>query len=379
VAGSIDPSMGAIASRDVHLYSFNGKIGWRTTVSDETGHFEILHVIPQDYVIELKTDEGIQITRDGITHKEDGAGAPGAPKNLGVRKQITTREGETTTVVLGEVKRHIHGHGRITCRGVPVADAQVSYDASEETESLQQQVRTADDGSFAIEFVGAGSYSLSVYWKSSFHHYEVNVPDQESVDVSHEVPAGSLSGRLTGADGSALAHVHITLTNETPDPHRPDAPIHWPDYRTTSRDDGSFDFLMVPPGTYTLAAPDGQQFDRPVQFDPHGRVFRRGIRIGVDPVSDVDLQLAPESRITGRVVDGLGKPAGGAHLLLTDDEGRSCSTYWEADTDEGGAFEIRCVAAGRYRVVAWRDHRSGKSETVTVEPEKTAETTVEVR
>jgi len=53
IEGSIDPSLGEIAHREVSLSSFNGFAGWMHTESDASGHFLIEGVMPQAYAISL--------------------------------------------------------------------------------------------------------------------------------------------------------------------------------------------------------------------------------------------------------------------------------------------------------------------------------------
>lgn len=377
VVGSIDASMGAVADRDVHLYSFNGEIGWRETKSDAAGRFEFEHVIPQEYVIELKTGEVLVLDRNGDEHPKDDA-PPGTPKNRGIRKNIEVHEGETTRIDFVDSSRRVHAHGRVTCRGEPLVGAQIRSISLESKEDLQQDVHTGIDGTFALELAGAGRYALSVYLNSADYDHEVTVPDAASVDLSFEVPSGGILGRVVDGEGKPVANLEVTLTGTGRIASVEDGDPRGPERTARTKDDGTFELRMLPPGTFTLAAPDGFQFFRPEHFDPYGRVFRRGIVVDTELHKDVELKLAPEGRISGRILDDLGRTAGGAHLLLKDAEGRACSTYWEVTADESGAFLIRNVAPGTYRVVAWRDGRKGESAPIQVEAQTTAEAKVEL-
>lgn len=377
VVGSVDPSMGSLSERDVHLYSFNGSIGWQATKTDATGRFEFVHVIPQDYVIELKTDDATVVERDGTVHKASEA-SPGAPKDKGVRLRIEAREGETTRVVLGATRRRIHGRGRITSRGEPIVGAQVVVNSIEPREDLQQDVHSDGGGAFAIEIAGPGRYRLSVFWKSSEYDREIEVPDGESVDLSLEVPSGGVFGRVVDPEGNAVANVLVTLTDAERSAFVESGRPRGAANRARSDKDGNFEIRFLSPGRYTLAAPDGNQFFLPRAYEPYGRVFRRDLRIETEIEKDVEMKLAIEGRITGRVTDALGRSAGGAHLLVKDAEGRCCSTYWEETADEAGSFLLRSLAPGTYRVVAWRDGLQGESAPVTVEADQTTEAKVEL-
>jgi protocatechuate 3,4-dioxygenase beta subunit len=377
VVGSVDPSMGRLADREVHLYSFNGLIGWRETRTDAQGGFEFEHVIPQEYVVELKTGGSIRVVDEGAATPANDP-SPGTPSDRGVRQRIETREGETTRIVLGGVRRRVLGHGRITCRGVPLVDAQITANSLDSNEDLQQDVRSGDDGAFSLELAGAGRYEVSVYWQSSHYGREFDVPDEERVDLSLAVPSGGISGRVVAADGRAVADVDVTLTDAGRIALVEACEPHGPAHRARTNESGAFEFRLLPPGTYSLAAPDGFQFVLPVRFVPYGRAFRRAVRVDTEIEKGIELKLGAEGRIAGKIVDSLGGAAGGAMLLLKDGEGRVCSTYWETRADEAGAFLIRCVAPGTYRVVAWRDGREGESAPVDVEADRTAEARVEL-
>ncbi len=376
VVGSIDPSMGALADREVDLFSFRGLIGWRQTKSDAQGRFDFEHVIPQEYVIELKSGEEFTFDRvRGIHAKET---PPGAPKNRGLRKNIEVRDGETTRLVLGEEQHRIRGRGRVTCRGASIVGAQMGAISSGSNEDLEQVVHTAEDGTFSLEFAGPGWYQLSAFWKSAQYEHEIYVPTDGSVDLSFEVPSGGILGRLVDASGKPLANVHVTLTDAGRIANVEGGDPHGPSRTTRTNQDGSFEMRMVPPGTYTLAAPDGLQFFQSAPVEPYGRVFRRELAVDTELLTGIELKLEPEGRIAGKVVDELGRPAGGAHLLILDDAGRPCSTYWETTANESGAFLIRSVAPGTYHVIASREKRMGESAPVDVEADTTAETTVEL-
>jgi len=314
----------------------------------------------------------------GWSKEEEAETAESVVRDLGVRKQISAVDGQTTDVVLGKVGREIRGRGRATCLGQPVADLQVSATPLDETEDLQSNATTAAGGEFELKLAGPGPYAISVFDGHCFYSKEIKVADEDIVDLSMEIPPGRVSGRLTTPNGSPLSPVRVTLREEA---GTESSEFYFDNrcHRVSTDEDGSFDFRMLPPGSYTLRAPDGHQFYLPPMFDPYGRVIRRDLHVGDSPLTDLELILLPEGRITGSVVGAAGKPAGGAHLYLKDDQGRSCSTYWETEADVTGTFEIRCVAAGLYRVVAHHDKQSAESPLVVVETGKTAQTKVELR
>src|SRR5207247_8701021 len=111
-------------------------------------------------------------------------------------------------------------------------------------------------------------FDISIH-NDSFVLFERTVPDQDVVEVAFEVPSGALSGRVLGANGRLLRRVPITVVR---DGYTDMGSFYGDCYRRMyTKDDGSFAFRLLAPGSYTLRTPDGFQSDKPPPRVPRGR------------------------------------------------------------------------------------------------------------
>jgi len=361
IEGHAEPSLGDVAEREIGLFSFRGFSGWRDARTDSAGRFVLEHVVPQDYVIELRPA---------------GYGKSGFEDQPGIRKNIHVLEGQTTRVVFGEARRAIAVSGRVTIAGAPAPGLKVRAN-SRENEDRGEEVETGADGAFALTVHGAGEYVFSVsanYGSDVF--FERKVPDQDAVDFPFEVPGGALLGRVVDAQGLPLGRVGVTAERSGWTDRESFYRDHYS--RTYTAADGTFAFRLLAAGTYTLRAPDGFQSDSPPPRVPHGRRVLADLQLGATEVSGLELRLPPESRVSGVVVDEQGNPVTDGWVRLLDEHGLSLSGTWETRTDATGHFQIDSVGPGTYRVRVRAGERDVTGEPFAVE-ERTVGTRVELR
>jgi len=364
IEGVIDPALGEVAHRKINLYSFRGSIGWRETESDESGRFVIEGVIPQDYVIELRK---VIVEAGRRTEMEE------------IRKNITVEDGRTTEVTFGAPARTVLVRGTITCSGMPLPGVEVEPYAMDGNEDAGTTVTTGLDGRYELTVTGPGDYRFSVSANYGSHvSFDRPVPNQPEVELSFEVPGGVISGRVIRPDGKPVRHAPITVT-------RPGSSDWKPFFRDDHRrmlteEDGTFEFRLLAPGSYILRTPDGFQQDSDPPRVPFGRVILTDLVIeDVTQLTNLELRLTAEGRISGTVVDLPGTPVTDAWIRVLDARGISLSGIWETQTDATGYFEVWSIAPGTYTVRVRTQELDTTSAPLTVEAGKTAGTRIELR
>jgi hypothetical protein len=165
-------------------------------------------------------------------------------------------------------------------------------------------------------------------------------------------PSQEIAGSMIAEAGATL-DLHLTRVSLTS--FEPAIPSPVP---AAVRPDRGFSLNAVPAGTYALS----------VSGLP-GDVYIKGSRYGQTFVADGSVELvggaAPQSlqvllgsdggQIVGSVLNSSGQPRSGAQLVLVpngDRRGRP-EQYKLAKSDETGAFTIRAVPPGDYKIFAW--------------------------
>jgi protocatechuate 3,4-dioxygenase beta subunit len=366
IQGVVDPSQGVVAGREIGLYSFRGSVGWRSTETDALGRFAIERVMPQDYVIELKSAP-VAIESSVSTTETDSS----------IRKNISVKSGDTTEVVFGGPTRSILVQGIVTSLGKPLPKITVQASSRDGNEDLGEKSTTDSDGRYRLHVQGPGEYQLFVSANyGSYATFDRTVPDLPEVEIVLDVPTGVISGRVSGAEGQALHRVPVTAvrTGST------DAASFYKSFRRMyTEEDGTFEFRLLPSGDYVIRTPDGFQDDRPPPRVPFGRVVISELRVRDDASPNaLEIRLPPEARISGLILDTKGSAVAGAWIRAKDARGLSLSARWELQTDATGHFLLENVAAGTYTVLV-RGDPVQESEPVVVEVGKTSMTKFQLR
>ena len=105
-------------------------------------------------------------------------------------------------------------------------------------------METAYDGTFRMERIPAGTYSLSVLTGASLVHAQtLDVSGDRELTI--EIATGAVEGRLLSAEGLPVAGASISLTTEGTE-------IAFPGPSASSDDQGAFALPGVPAGTYKV-------------------------------------------------------------------------------------------------------------------------------
>lgn len=357
IVGRIDPALGPVAGRQVSLMSFKGSIGWRSARSDDSGRYAIEHVIPQDYVIELEAESN-----------QPQAESSTAPDP---RKPVTVREGETSVVDFGLPGAPVKVFGVILCEARPLSGATVHAVRAKTGSGGGKSDTTSDDGRFALEVDEPGPYVFTVEknW-ASYAHFERVIEVRDQVEMTFEVPGGSITGTVRSSTGKPLDHVPITVLRGVTEGEDVQASF-WTRYRRMKTDEqGRFEFGLLSPGTYVLRTPDGFMRDSPPPRTPHGRVVLTGLKLGAGKLEPLTIDLPAECQLRGKVVDAAGKPVAGASVNVMDPNGVGQLAYFEITTDATGSFLVTSLAAGRFTASVRRGDQRATSAPFDLDPTK---------
>jgi hypothetical protein len=365
IVGIIDPSCGPTVGREIGLYSFSGSTGWREAKSDEGGRFVIEHVVPQGYIVDLRSER-----------QPNGDSGP-SEKNI--RRKITVKPGETTEVRFAVGQEAVHIRGLVRRGGLPMQGLSVAVLPGQNTNSKEQRTQTGADGSFDTRVEELGEYRFTVSTEQqSYAYFLRTVTEPEGAALVFDLPTGLVSGVVLSPKGDPLKRVPVTLLLAPEDPAQPSKDFFARYGRTKTDEKGQFQFEFLTPGSYSLRAPDGFYRDSPAPRVPFGGVVLGDLTVGEGPCTPIEIRLVAEGRISGQVLDSQGAPVPEAGIQVFDANDLKRCAFYELRTDVRGWFEIGSIAPGTYTVGAAKQERRGRSKPVEVLAGKTAEVKFEL-
>ena len=210
-----------------------------------------------------------------------------------------------------------------------------------------EETKCDDKGAFVVEGLTPGTYMMI---GSSPDHVgdpspPIEMKDRDVDNVTVRVRRGSkLVGRV---EPPQVCDVKLAMDDGDP---RPDGPMRMMRMSapTTSGPDGKFEITPIEAGKETIQArcPSGDQGTAEVDVKPG--------------MQEVVVKVTPGGAIAGRVLDGDGKPVAGVSVMATPQEGGErtmivngvITSGVQALTNGSGAYEVRGLAAGAYRMSA---------------------------
>jgi hypothetical protein len=233
--------------------------------------------------------------------------------------------------------------------------------------SSQREATTDAKGNFEIRGVPSGDYVLvarvesldttlnlprqqdkSFWGQRSFHVADKNLRISlllgPGVQVSGRLRVDDKSGiDLTTIAASLVAQGNASVTSLMPDVNA--VPL---------KADGTFTFVDVPEGSYTLelsSLPSGTYLKSAGPVD----VLETGITIAHDQTAPlIDLTLSSNSAQISGTVSNDSNPAPGAFVILVPEGSRSSQFrfYKRSTADQSGRFSIRGIVPGDYKAIA---------------------------
>src|SRR2546425_10464564 len=148
--------------------------------------------------------------------------------------------------------------------------------------------------------------------------------------------------------GEPLAHATVTLSKD-----RYTSQV----LSTTTDASGRFSFLNVPPGEYRLQASRQGPYI-PAEYGQR-KPDERGTPITIQPgqkITEIRLELAPTSSISGRILDSDGESLGRVEVQalqpLYQDGHRALYPVQTVRTNDLGEYRLRLLLPGRYYIRA---------------------------
>jgi RNA polymerase sigma factor (sigma-70 family) len=227
----------------------------------------------------------------------------------------------------------------VNTHGEPVAEVRVIPRCvpSNEFSPMWEPGRTAQNGSFSIAGLPAGSYDLDLASPETDKFIRA-LPPNDRIDLARgENRSGlrlvldlglSIAGRVSDEAGAPIAEAHVRSADS---------------YATTKTD-----------GTYTLTGLTAGQYAVTVDHEEYVDASRDGVAAAS---SGIDFTLKRRGAIEGHVVDATtGSPIAHFEVMHFPEVYTPFYPGWEREfvdqADENGAFRIRNVRPGRATVVA---------------------------
>jgi len=220
------------------------------------------------------------------------------------------------------------------------------------------ETQTDEDGHFSLEQLPEGEYRLEIRAASEGYvlprerrqELRVRAGERRTVPSLVPIPAASVAGQVTAADGTPLAGVHLRLGPGDPLEAALSAggtPSGQP-HAVVSDDAGQFHMEgLEPRRSYRLTARlEGYADTVSAPFRPEAK----------DTPHRLDLQLSRGSTVSGHVFLEEDRPAAGRALMLFPDPDQALAgvippTPRETETDSAGAFVFHGVPAGSYALL----------------------------
>ncbi len=235
--------------------------------------------------------------------------------------------------------------------GVPIEGAFVA--AQSQFCCISFGATTEPDGTYVIEGIAAGSYYVRAaapgfsteLWDNVFSYDAASIVNVTSANESSGIdftlePGGSISGLVTNDIGEGISGASVFVEP---------VPCCGTGYGYTSTDfNGFYTVSDLAPGDYVVRADAtgfaGEYFDDTYDF---GAATHVPVQLGTE-TPDINLELAEQARISGRVTDADGHPISNAYVAANSEV--CCTSGGYAYTDANGDYTIAGLAPGSYRV-----------------------------
>jgi hypothetical protein len=249
--------------------------------------------------------------------------------------------------------------------GDPVPSANVVLMRRETPWSGSQMRSTTDaTGHFELHAVPPGSYALLATWfdkgRLSSGRKTVEVASEDVGDVAVSLGQGYEIKGQVHVEGEAGSPLNLGTLRVNIQPLEQFATTP-PGARVETS--GAFVLRDVPAGSYTFSVccPGGDFYVKTASAGSRD-VLEQGLTVDATGAAEpIDVRLSPAGgHIEGKVIRD-GKPFVGALVALVPEPDRRTPVhpYFNAASDEGGAFTLKGIPPGQYKVFAWERLEDG--------------------
>ncbi len=287
-------------------------------------------------------------------------------------RTVSVRDGETTVLdfIEREEPRPVVVTGLVRRRGTPLPGATLGFAPVGGAILEQRSAETDRDGAYRV-LLPPGRHRV-VYGGYAMVG-ELLVPaGVAEARFDLDLPPGAIRGRVVDAGtGEPIARARVTAARASssaaavpgPPPGGGDGLaaelLRAAGGSDTTRADGTFEILDVPPGAYDVTA----------TLPSHGSGRVAGVTVGDAAVEGLVLRVARGATLRGLVVDPEGRPAPGIEVDAAPGAGRlevsSLMGAPEGRSDESGAFAIEGLPPGSYWLVTMPGKLEGGPVTAT--------------
>jgi protocatechuate 3,4-dioxygenase beta subunit len=266
---------------------------------------------------------------------------------------ITVTQGQANTDIDASLSGASSVSGTVTdANGNPLSGVQVIVASTDPNNpGAGGQTTTADDGTYTVSGLAAGSYSVEFDPEGqddvdTFYDNEPNASSADAVTVpaatavsgiDESLAAGAtVSGTVTDSSGNPLSGVTVEV--QAADGNGGQA---------TTAADGTYSVGGLPADSYAVEFQASGQNDLTQDYQAPDGSTTLALAAGADD-SGIDAQLTQGGAISGQVTDSQGDPLTGIEVDATTSD---CSSgVGSAITDSSGDYTIAGLTAGTYDV-----------------------------